>query len=63
MGHVIENRTRLRRDVITTGSHFVASSRVLKARFPQAVVYGFFIARRVPETTDFSEFFDDLDDV
>lgn len=49
-------------DVITTGSHFVASSRVLKARFPQADVYGFFIARRVPETTDFSEFFDNLDD-
>jgi hypothetical protein len=36
--------------------------RVLQARFPQARILGFFIARRVPETTDFSEFFEDLDD-
>jgi hypothetical protein len=49
-------------DVITTGAHFVAARRVLQARFPQARILGFFIARRVPETTDFSEFFEDLDD-
>ncbi len=49
-------------DVITTGAHFVAARRVLQARFPQARIFGFFIARRVPETTDFSEFFEDLDD-
>jgi hypothetical protein len=48
-------------DVITTGAHFVAGRRVLQARFPQATILGFFIARRVPETTDFSEFID-LDD-
>lgn len=49
-------------DVMTTGAHFVAARRVLAARFPQAAIFGFFIARRVPETTDFSAFFDDLDD-
>lgn len=49
-------------DVITTGAHFVAAKSVLSARFPQVPVFGFFIARRVPETTDFSAFFDDLDD-
>jgi predicted amidophosphoribosyltransferase len=49
-------------DVITTGAHFVAARRVLQVRFPQARVFGFFIARRVPETTDFSEFSEDLDD-
>jgi hypothetical protein len=49
-------------DVITTGAHFVAARRVLQVRFPQARILGFFIARRVPETTDFSEFFENLDD-
>jgi hypothetical protein len=49
-------------DVITTGAHFVAARRVLQLRFPQARIFGFFIARRVPETTDFSAFFEDLDD-
>jgi hypothetical protein len=48
-------------DVITTGAHFVAARNVLQVRFPQAILFGFFIARRVPETTDFSEFFEDLD--
>lgn len=49
-------------DVMTTGAHYVAARRVLSARFQQATIFGFFIARRVPETTDFSAFFDDLDD-
>jgi hypothetical protein len=49
-------------DVITTGAHFVAARRVLQARFPGTQVFGFFIARRVPETTDFSEFFENLDE-
>jgi len=48
-------------DVITTGSHFVAARRVLHERFPAAQIIGFFIARRVPETMDFSELFDVLD--
>jgi hypothetical protein len=33
---------------------------VLQARFPSADIFGFFIARRVPETTDFSEFLKNL---
>jgi predicted amidophosphoribosyltransferase len=48
-------------DVITTGAHFVAARRVLRERFPQIQIFGFFVARRVPETTDFSEFLEDLD--
>ncbi|WP_144441111.1 hypothetical protein [Bradyrhizobium sp. CCGE-LA001] len=43
-------------DVITTGAHFVAARRVLEARFPDVPIFGLFIARRVPETTDFSVF-------
>jgi len=49
-------------DVITTGAHFVAARRVLQVRFPLSRVFGFFIARRAPETTDFGEFSEDLDD-
>ncbi|MBO0662816.1 hypothetical protein LQ948_09400 [Jiella sp. MQZ9-1] len=49
-------------DVMTTGAHYVAARQVLAALFPQATIFGFFIARRVPETTDFSVFFDNLDD-
>ena len=49
-------------DVMTTGAHFVGARRVLQARFPQLRVVGFFIARRVPETTDFSEFVENIDD-
>jgi len=49
-------------DVMTTGAHYVAARRVLSGRFTQATIIGFFIARRVPETTDFSAFFEDLDD-
>jgi len=49
-------------DVMTTGAHYVAARRVLAARFPGASIFGFFIARRVPETTDFSAFFETPDD-
>jgi len=48
-------------DVVTTGAHFVAARRVLQAHFPQSQFFGFFLARRVPETTDFGEFSEDLD--
>lgn len=48
-------------DVITTGAHFVAARRKLAERFPNVAVYGLFIARRVPETTDFSEFFGEIE--
>jgi hypothetical protein len=47
-------------DVITTGAHFVAARRILEATFPGVPIFGFFIARRVPETTDFSVFLKDL---
>jgi predicted amidophosphoribosyltransferase len=49
-------------DVLTTGAHFVAARNVLRSRFPQAQIIGFFIARRAPETTDFSVFLKGLDD-
>jgi predicted amidophosphoribosyltransferase len=35
-------------DVLTTGAHFKAAQRVLLGRFPQAHVFGVFVARRVP---------------
>jgi len=58
----VPNAIALFDDVITTGAHFVAARRVLQVRFPQTRTFGFFIARRAPETTDFSVFFDNLDD-
>ena len=39
-------------DVLTTGCHFKAVKRVLQHRFPDAVVVGFFIARRAPKSVD-----------
>lgn len=39
-------------DVLTTGCHFKAAERVLRARFPRANIVGLFIARRVPKTVD-----------
>jgi hypothetical protein len=44
-------------DVLTTGAHYVAARTVLAAAFPNAEIMGCFIARRVPDTTDFEEFF------
>ncbi len=41
-------------DVLTTGTHFKAAQHILKQRFPTANIYGLFIARRVPESIDFS---------
>lgn len=49
-------------DVLVTGSHFKAMSNVLKRRFPSARITGLFIARRVPEAIDFSEFSTQIDD-
>lgn len=34
-------------DVLTTGSHFVAARNVIRARYPNTRVVGFFMARRV----------------
>lgn len=44
-------------DVLTAGAHFKAAQRRLQERFPGVRTYGLFIARRVPNTDDFSEFF------
>jgi hypothetical protein len=45
-------------DVLTTGSHYKAMCRVLRPHLPDATFVGLFLARRTPEATDFSEFFD-----
>jgi hypothetical protein len=44
-------------DLLVTGCRFRAMSNVLKRRFPTARITGLFLARRVPEAADFSEFF------
>jgi hypothetical protein len=43
-------------DVLTTGSHYRAVHSVLRRAFPDIRIIGLFIARRVPEAVDFSEF-------
>lgn len=47
-------------DVLTTGAHFKAAQWLLNERFPNASCVGIFIARRVPETIDFSDIMNDL---
>lgn len=47
-------------DLVVTGCRFRAMSNVLKARFPSARITGLFIARRVPEATDLSDFDEDF---
>jgi hypothetical protein len=42
-------------DVLTTGSHFKGVKRVLQERYLGVEVLGFFIARRVPDTTDIED--------
>jgi hypothetical protein len=49
-------------DVMTTGAHYVAAHGVRAARFRGVAIVGLFIARRVPETTDFSAFFGNSDE-
>jgi hypothetical protein len=39
-------------DVITTGAHFVAAKTLLRQVLPSIEVLGFFVARRVPESSD-----------
>ena len=39
-------------DVITTGSHFKAMKTILSKQYPNALIKGIFIARRVPERLD-----------
>ena len=39
-------------DVLTTGAHFKAAQNFLRNRFPGVKIYGFFVARRVPDSSD-----------
>ncbi len=43
-------------DVLTTGGHYRAAHTVLRQAFPGIRIIGLFIARRVPEAVDFSDF-------
>jgi len=43
-------------DVLTTGSHFKAAQNLLRSRFPNIGVYGLFVARRVPDSSDIPGF-------
>lgn len=49
-------------DLLVTGCRFRAMSNVLRRRFPSARITGLFVARRVPEAIDFSDFFTQIDD-
>ncbi|MCP5348411.1 MAG: phosphoribosyltransferase [Gammaproteobacteria bacterium] len=49
-------------DVLTTGAHFKAAKTILTQEFPDAVIIGCFIARRVPEAVDVENFIEDWDD-
>lgn len=44
-------------DVLTTGAHFKALQAVLSERYPEANVFGLFVARRVPNTDDIESLF------
>jgi len=46
-------------DILTTGSHFKATKSCLRRTFPDVPIVGYFVARRVPDTTDVEAFFDD----
>lgn len=46
-------------DVLTTGAHYRAAQTIIQHAFPGVRTIGLFIARRVPEAVDFSDF-DDL---
>ena len=49
-------------DVLTTGTHFKAAQSLLNKAFPDVRIIGLFIARRVPETIDVEDFFENLDE-
>jgi predicted amidophosphoribosyltransferase len=49
-------------DLLVTGCRFRAMAHVLKRRFPATRITGLFIARRVPEAADFSDFFGAIDE-
>jgi len=43
-------------DVLTTGAHFRAMKSIISKSFKNIPIFGFFVARRVPETIDFDSF-------
>ena len=43
-------------DVLTTGAHFKAAQRLLRRRFPSVMIYGIFVARRMPLSGDNLDF-------
>lgn len=47
-------------DVLTTGAHYRAAHTIIQQVFPGVRIIGLFIARRVPEAMDFSDFDDIL---
>lgn len=49
-------------DLLVTGCRFRAMSNILKRRFPSARITGLFIARRIPDAIDLSEFFAPIND-
>ena len=44
-------------DMLTTGRHFKAMQQILSARFPDATIFGTFVARNAPNTIDFIDLF------
>ena len=44
-------------DLLTTGRHYKAMQAVLSERYPEARLYGLFLARRIPNTDDVGVFF------
>ena len=48
-------------DVLVTGATFLSCRQILLDRFPEAVVLGMFVARRVPERTLSEDDFDEWD--
>ena len=60
-GNQVGTQIILLDDVLVTGATFVACRRILLSRFPNATVFGVFVARRVPEGALPEDDFDDWD--
>ena len=39
-------------DMITAGSHFKAMQSILRKQFPNSIIAGLFVTRRIPNTDD-----------
>ena len=44
-------------DLLTTGRHYKAMQAMLSERYPEAMIYGLFVARRIPNTDDVGALF------